>query len=253
MTLFTRSKWVFGHNVTQDNQNITIVEGLDTFVIAIDVGSYTFTEFASQIQFQMNEVLTETYTVTTNRDAQTLTIDSTGTFDLLIFSGNASSLFPLMGFTGADLTGVSSATSDSMSGENYTPQIPLQDFINFDNDQAASLSSVNTSASGRVQAVRFGINKFMTCNIRWVHDTDSVKTFLEADPNAESNLRNFLEYATLKRRLEFVPNVGDNSTFTPCILESTRSSRDGTGFQIREIQNLAGWYESGRLRFRELN
>jgi hypothetical protein len=78
---------------------------------------------------------------------------------------------------------------------------------------------------------------------------------IETDLSGVSNLRSFMEAITLKSTIEFIPDRDNPTLFTKCLLESTRSSRDGTGFQLKEQygMGLPGFYETDTLRFREVS
>ena len=164
-----------------------------------------------------------------------------------------------MGFEGSDLTGANSYTG-TQSGSSYTPQFFLDKFVNFDDKQKAANSTVNQSASGTLEVIKYGQLKFMECNIIPVTNIDTGSTIkgapIRSDVQGVEKLRDFLEYATTKAPLEFVPdetNPSDN--IRNCVLESTTEDRNGTGFFLRELYVSLGanWYESGKLVFRELN
>jgi len=249
MTVFTRSQFFFGHTVTIDNRTIDFSRSSVVYNGLINVGSYTLTDFAQAVARAMNAADDENnYIVSVNRTTRSLTISGTNNFELLAATGLTlnNTAFTLMGFS-TDLTGNNSYTGEA-SGSVFIPQLKLQDYTPFELDQVAADSVINESASGRVEAVSFGKNRFMTCNIRY--QTNKETSFTEG-LNGITQLREFMEYATTKADLEFMPNTSAPETFFKCILESTSRSSTGTGFRLVESDGIPGFYDSGRLVFRE--
>ena len=92
----------------------------------------------------------------------------------------------------------------------------------------------------------------MECNITYITDIIN-QAVIKNNPNGVSNLRQFMLYAIKKKPLEFIPDI-DSVEFTSCLLESTSTNKNGTGFQLFELysRGLANYYETKKLRFREL-
>ena len=249
MTLFTRSKFYYGHTVDINNRNIDFQEGAEVFVARLRPRGYTLTGFAQEIARAMNLISENNYVVTVDRENRQITIAGDSSFSLLADSGvNAgTSALPLAGFE-VDQSGASSYTGGS-SGEEFIPQLRLQDFINFDEDIDSVDAVVNESASGRTESVTFGRNRFMTCNIRY--QTDKAVGFMENNPNAVSQLKEFMNYIITKAEIEFMPNKDDPESFFPCILERTSRSNTGTGYRLIESDGTPGFFDTGRLTFRE--
>lgn len=248
----TFSGWIYGHDVTDLNQNIPFDDGSGEVNATVTINSYTFQDFATAIQSAMNSVGSQTYTVTIDRNTRFITISAAANFDLLITTGATvgADLFSLMGFTGANLTGANTYTSDSPSGFIFTPQLKLQRYVDFDDEQSAVAATVNESGDGTIDSVTFGLNKFMTCDVQFQHDSQNNKVkWIKFDANGVSSLRSFMEYATTKKPLEFIKDL-DNPTAIECVLESTSLSRSGTGFRLIENQRFRNYYSSGRLVFR---
>lgn len=257
--LNTRSSFYFGHLVDATNFTIDFSEnsGADVYSANLNLGTYSLTDFVTEVERAMNAEGGQEYTVTLTRSTRIITISAPSNFELLTSSGLTlgTSAFSLIGFSGADKTGFNSYDGNSPSGDEYRPQFYLQNYVDFDDIQEASSSSVSTSAQGVVQVASFGNNKFMECNITNITDLEKVKgNWIENDINAVQNFRNFMLYATKKGEMEFLPNRDDSSSFTKCILESTRMSRNGTGFTIYELygKGLPNFFESKKLKFREV-
>jgi len=261
--LNTRSSFYFGHLVDATNFTIDFSEnsGADVYQASLNLGTYSLTDFVTEVERALNAEGGQEYSVSLTRSSRTVTISGASNFELLTQSGLSlgTSAFSLIGFNtgGSDNTGSNSYTGENPSGEEYRPQFFLQNYIDFEDMQEASSSSVSTSAQGIVQVASFGNNKFMECNIENITDLFKSKGhWIENNPNAVSDFREFMLYATQKGEMEFLPDRDDTSSsgFTKCILESTRMSKDGTGFTIYELygRGLPNFFESKKLKFRKV-
>lgn len=252
MSLTTFSTFYYAFEFDEDTRYIDFNEGASDLQAEVVLGSYTPTEMALVIQEAMNAVGTLTYTVTFNRSSRSFTISSTANFDLLVSSGASSNkAYPAMGFTGADRTGASTYTGGH-AGSEYFPQFVLQDHISTDNLQSLVSPAVNKSASGRVEVVRFGTEKFLQCNIKYVTDLHIGGSSFKNNPNGVSDLRDFMQYITQKKPIEYMEDEGNRSVFQKLILESTTEERDGTGYLLKELydKGLPNIFETGIMRFR---
>jgi hypothetical protein len=157
-----------------------------------------------------------------------------------------------MGFT-SDRSGSNSYEGDEASGDQYNPQFILQRYVDFEDNVKTAQASVNESASGVVEVVSYGQNKFMECNITLATDIVPQGAIIE-NANGVSDLRNFMNYAITKAPMEFVRDVDDENNFNSILLESTREDNKGTAFRLKELyaRKLVGYFETGNLVFREL-
>lgn len=255
MSLKTFSAFIYGHDVTQNNQSIDFSEdGSNILLAQVKIGSYSLSDFVNAVSVALNEAGDNDYTVTVDRATRLITIASSGNLWLYPQSGPRSSisLFPLIGFN-LDKSGLSSYIADIASGNIYEPQYKLQKYVDFDDFVEANDSSVNVSASGIVEVVSFGETRFMECNITYITDITG-QGVIKNNPSGVSDLRQFMLYATKKKPLEFIADIDTPSQFVPCILEKTRTSSKGTGFQLFELysRGLANYYETGQLTFRKV-
>jgi hypothetical protein len=257
MALKTRSAFTYGHTFDDNNQFIDFSEdgGATELVATIEIGSYTLNQLTDKIAQALNEIGDNEYTVTLDRATRKYTISADNPFQLLVTSGTHSAInaFTLLGFT-ADKTGGSSYESDVASGSIYYPQAPLKDYTSFDDIEEAAQARVNESSDGStVEVVSFGTRNFMECNIKYATDILG-QVHIEENPNGVALLRTFMQYITKKRPIEFIPDRDNLAVFSECLLESTPRSRDGVGFQLRELyaEKLAFYFETGRLIFRRL-
>lgn len=253
MSLTTFSVFYYDFEFTDDFQYIDFDEGSGELTATVAVGSYTPTEMAEQIQDAMNAVGTLTYVVTFNRSDRTFTIESTaGNFDLLVTSGSsANKAYSKFGFTGADRTGDDEYTGVA-AGFEYIPQFILQDHIPTENFQSLIDPSINRSSTGKVEVIRFGVEKFLQCNIKFATDLAMDGRVIRNNPDGVNDLIALMQYLMTKKPAEYMPDKANRNTFQKLILESTGSERDGSGFKLKELydQGLPNFFETGNLVFR---
>lgn len=258
MSLSTHSKFYYGHLVTSDNYQLNFDEGSGELTAELRFGSYTATEFASEIKRAMDAAGDETYTVTFDRDTRLITISGTAPFDLLTQTGTqfGTSPWDLMGFdTSADHTGLSSYDGETESGEMYQTQFILQSYVGPEDLQRSVDSTIHESASGEVQVFSFGVVKFIEMNFRFVTNQDVGDSgWIRNDPAGVEKLQAFMQFLVKKARLEFMPDEDDTATFIKVMLESTPEDQNGVGYRLNELygQGLPNFFETGTLRFRVL-
>lgn len=258
MSLETFSVFYYGQEVTSFSFAFDFNEGAGELQATIPIGSYTLSEIATELQTQLNSVGTLTYQVTVNRVTRVITISADGNFSILRGTGTRAGqgVYPVIGFSGStDLSGSSSYVADGPSGSEYRPQFILQDHVSTDNQREFIDPSINEAASGEQEIIRFGTRRFLDCNIKFstnIFQPSGAPILNQA--NGVANLRAFMEYATEKLKIEYMPDVNTRGTFEKLILESTPESRDGTNFKLKEMysMNLAGYFETGVLRFRKV-
>lgn len=256
MALSTFSTFYYGHNVTGDNQNINFDEGSGELTATVAVGSYTLTDFVTAVQTALNSAGTYTYTVSVDRSTRIITISSSsGNFSLLASSGTqvATGAWTLLGFDSTDVSGSSSYDGDSASGDQYSPQFKIQDYISSEDWRQASSATVNKTASGRVEVIKFGDEQFIQANIKYINDyaqPDSL--IIKNTSTGVADVRTFMRYIINKRPFEFIPDIDTPATFEEVLLESAPGFKDGTGYKLRELydKGFPGYYETGPLVFR---
>lgn len=252
----TFSVFYYGFDVDGENNLIDFNEGGSELTAEVAVGSYTAEEFAVAVKTALDGAGALVYTVTFNRTTRLITIAASGTFSLLVSSGShaSNSAFGLLGFTGANRTGAATYTGNLVSGDMYEPQFKLQDYVSSEDLQQAVDATVNRTASGRVEVVKFGTEKFMECNIKFITDISQDGGVLKSNASGVTDARRFLRYLVTKGPIEFMPDIDDPTTFQMMILESTAENSTGVGYRLRELydKNLPGYFETGRLKFRVL-
>jgi hypothetical protein len=255
MALNTRSKFYYGWKVTSSTKYIDFNDGTDTLQAVLTLGSYTAQELADEIASQMNDIAGIVFTVSFNRSTRIFTISAPTNFSLLFSTGAqaGSSIASTIGFSG-DYS-ADDSYSGSASGSEYTPQFYLQSYKPTANNRSAVDGVVNKSSSGEVEVVKFGNQRFMSCEIPFItnirQDSGSI---IENDSDAVESYISFIEWATDKQKIEFMPDRDDASTFEAFILESTDQSQNGLDYELTELydKNLANYFRSGSLKFRLL-
>ena len=252
MAIFTESIFYMLNPVTQNNYKLNFDEGAGELTADFNVGSYTVTTILTEIERAMNAAGTQDYTAFIDRDTRKVTISAASNFDLLISSGSnvGLSVFSLIGFTGVDLTGSNSYEGDAI-GFTFAPPYLLQSYKDFANNKVGISPSVNESASGEVEIITFGSNRFMEMNIKFVSSTKSIGS-RKVNPNGLPEAYDFLDFCIEKFKLEFIKDKTDTSTFDTVLLESTRKDKNGVGYELKEDKDFLDVFETGVLKFRKI-
>ncbi len=257
MSLTTFSTFYYGHEITTDNNNLDFDEGFGELTAEIAVGTYSLTDFMTAVQDAFNSAGSNIYIVSLNRATRKVTVSADNPFDLLINSGSHSgtSGFELLGFTGSDLTGSGPYVGNGPSGSEYRPQFILQDHIPPENFKRSVQATVNESASGLVEIVRFGNVRFLQLNIMYITDLEMDGKVIRHNPSGVDNANAFMDYITGVAPIEFMPDVSDRATFNTIQLESTPQSKDGIDYTLKELydKGLPNIFETGKLVFRVID
>ena len=257
----TKSSFIYGFVVDAESTLLNFDEGSIELTAELNPGSYTLTTLGSEISRAFNAAGGLDYTVTVDRSTRKYTITSTGTLNLLCNSGSNIGLdgWGIIGFdTATDKTGSSSYEGENSTGSIFTPQYLLQDYVPLDNWQGFSASNVNESASGNTEDYSLGRRRFAEMNITNQNNGlagAEAGSYFEYDALGADNLRSFMEFAITKGPMEFLEDRDDLNTFFTILLESLKGSKDGTQFKLMEMFNKkrAGWFETGKLKFREIS
>ena len=101
-----------------------------------------------------------------------------------------------------------------------------------------------------------GVEKFIyeaiICGI--TERSRTKEAFIDNNQSALSEIRSFLDFCITKQNIEFMPDSSNRSSFEILLLESTRKSKQGTSYELKELlgQGLDEYYESGSLKFRRV-
>jgi hypothetical protein len=251
----TWSKFYYGFTIDETNRYVDFDEGGAELTAELPIGSYALSEMATLIKDAMDAAGALTYTVTLARSTRVFTIAAGSNFTLRVASGSHSgqTAFTLLGFTGANRTGDDSYAGNAGAGYSYAPQYLLQSYVDPEHYQEAVSASVNESANGDVEVVKFGTRQFIQMNLCYITDrTMPTGGPITNNASGVANAVSFLEYIVTKAPFEFIPDVDDADTYHKVILESTQASKDGVGFILNELydRNMPGFYETGILKLR---
>lgn len=255
MIINTFSAFYYGHLITTENQVIPFDEGNGEINAVVPVGSYTLQGFADAISVALNDFGSLGYTVLVDRNKRFLNIQATGNFSLLFGSSTqvAISCRDLMGFPALDTPASTNQASTLPSGYAYLPQFKLQNFYDFDLIRRSASATVRTTASGSVEVIKYADNNFMRCDITYITDILG-QSVIRNNPTGVMDAIHFMNYITNKYKIEFVYDFQNPEVFESCLLESSGSDRDGTGFELEPLygRGLAGYYELKDLLFRRI-
>jgi len=257
MSIETNSIFYYlDEDIDTTNQYINFDEGGGELSATLTGGSYTHTTLATVVKTALDAAGGQVYTVAFDRDTRKYTISATSNFSLLINTGSqiGSSPFTLLGFTGADLSGTNTYTSNTEAGSAYEPQFILQSFVDDDDNQDKIDATVNEASDGSVEVIAFGTRYIYQMNIKYATDRDvTASGWIKNNSSGVSDLRSFMQRIINKVPFEFIPDIATRATFDKVILESTPESRQGTGFRLKELSlngGPTGFFESGVIRLR---
>lgn len=253
------SGFIYGHTVDSTNNYIDWDNGGSEISVRMQTGEYSLTDFCTEFARAMNSANQGTFICTVDRSTGIVTATkSTGTFRFKALTGShvGASVFSLAGYAAVDGVLATSQTGSVRSGSLWLPQFKAQDYVPFDNQQSAIDGTIKKSASGRVEAVKFGTQKIMDVNFKFITNIhQSGNDLILSDSQGLENARAFMEYAITKADMEFIPDVSNYNVFNKVILESTPESQDGFNFKLKEqyANGMRDYYETGILKFRLIN
>lgn len=255
MSLTTRSKFYYGFETDSDALYLDFDEGGGELTAEYRVGSYSLTEFADETERALNDAGALTYTVTVDRATRVVTIAATGVFALRVASGThgGATVFGLLGFTGANRTGSASYAGNTGAGFSYSTQFVPQSYVGPNDFQASAYGSVNKSASGKIEVVSFGIERFARMDLKFCTDLPQITNGpIRNNPTGLADLQALMQFLVTKAPVEFIPDESDPTTFLTLSLESTPDDSKGLKYQLRELydKGLPGYFDTGLLLFR---
>jgi len=253
--IYTKSAFFYNHVVTSTNNIFIINKGASDIEVAVETGTFSFTQFAIKVVNALNSTGDNAYTISINRTTRKITITSDANFDMLYSSRPTNSLFNLLGFT-ADQTGSDSYEGDSTSGDVYYPQFKLQSYKPFRDNKSFLQGKVNESASGIPEIVSFGELRVMDMNLTFI--TNEAQRFdspIEENLSGVEDARSFMEFCINKSYLEFMEDRENPNTYYTVMLDKTSDSSDGIGYTLKNLasRKLPKYYETGKITFRNID
>lgn len=253
------SKFYYGIKTTAQEYLLDFMEGAGPERTAeLVVKNYSPDQLRAELERALNEAGALTYIVTLNRTTRILTITASGTFTLLGATGSSvgNGVWGVIGFPNADVTGTTLSGSSGI-GFVYSPQFILQSYIPKENNKRALSAVVSKSASGRNVSVQsFGEERFIKFNIQYITDIPQPDgQRIRDNSNAVQESLDFMGTVIDKGPFEFMPDESNLDDFTKVILESTRTSPDGTSFELTEFfdRGLPNYFETGPIVLRVID
>lgn len=202
-----------GYVISASNNKLDFSEspGFAPLVATLSSGTYSADDLCAEIKLQMEAVGVRTYTVTFSPATKRFTIAAdSGTFRLLVLTGAnvLTSVFPLIGFLGADKTGFITYDSD-----------PINRFTNITRAQLGTLATthdINASVESFYTIEGNAIDmalKLMLSGMNGDYVTGLLPTnFVRISPTETVANSIFFDQINLKQR--YNPVVGDFITTT---------------------------------------
>lgn len=256
MALNKYSAVYYGHTIDKNNRYLNFIEpNADNVELSavLDIGGFTLTTYANRLAKALNTAGTQEYTVDIDRATGQLTINSSDIFTLLVATGSqlTVSAWELSGFTGGlDLSGSDTYTGESRSGSVYITQTPLHNFSDFPNNKEKAEAEVRTTPAGITEVISYSVQQRLKCDLPLI--TNYIpQRYIRATATGVSEARDFMDYAITKAPLEFIYDFEDADNFVSCILDKTRESREGVGYELveRVKDELPGYYQLTGLVF----
>jgi hypothetical protein len=252
--LNTHSKFYYGWQITTSNRYLDFNDGSDK-VATLQVGTYSSAELATEIKKKMDAVSSLDFTVLFDRVTREFTILSTSNFSLLFSTGvnSGQSCAAVIGFNYADFSSATTYTSDFSSGYEYKTQFYIQSYKDTSTNRKAIDGVVNKSASGQVEVIKFGNERFMEAEFLFITNIiQPTNQIMRSSPTGVEDFINFIEWCTEKAPVEFMKNEGDVFSFQKFILESTPTDSKGLDYDLIETYGigLPFYYKIGPLKFK---
>ena len=253
--LENHSKFYYGWLIDNTNKYIDFNDGAGIKTAILKVGYYSSGDLIIEIKKKMDALSTLDFSIIFNRTTRRFAISSTSNFSLLFATGPyfALSTAALLGYSASNKTGASSYLAESVSGFEYSTQFYIQSYKDTSTNRKAIDGTINKSASGAIEVIKFGNERFMEGEFLFITNIvqESISIIRTSTQGREDFIQ-FIEWCTEKAPVEFIKNENDPSTFQTLVLESTPSDSKGLDYDLIEMydRGLAQYYRSGVLKFR---
>jgi hypothetical protein len=253
--LENHSKFYYGWQITNSNKNIDFNDGSGVKTATLKVGYYSSTELIVEIKKKMDALSSLDFTISFNRTTRKFTISSTSNFSLLFSTGlnSAQSTASLLGYSATDKTGASTYLAENVSGFEYKTQFYIQSYKDTSTNRKAIDGTVNKSASGVIEVIKFGNERFMEGEFLFITNIiQESQSIIRTNIQGREDFIQFIEWCTEKAPVEFMRIENDPSTYQQLVLESTPTDSKGLDYDLIEMydRGLAQYYRSGVLKFR---
>lgn len=253
--LSTYSKFYFGWQITTSNRYIDFNDGSGVKTVTLKTGYYSSQGLALEIKKKMDAVSSLDFTVSFDRITRRFVISSTAIFDLLFATGvsNGQSAAAVIGYTPTDKLSATTYTTENVSGLEYKTQFYIQSYKDPSTNRKAIDGAVNKSASGAVETIKFGNERFMEAEFIFVTSvTQPNDNIIRSSSTGLEDFITFIEWCTEKAPVEFMKDESIVSSFQEFILESTPSDSKGLDYDLIEMYGvgLPYYFKIGPLKFK---
>ena len=251
MALQGKSLFLYGFDVTANNRYIDfkISGGGSQLTATLNQGSYSLSQLLTEIVRAMQAADTaNTYTATVDRTtssgtANRVTIATTGSFLLLLFSTGThatSSLASLIGFAATDRTGATTYTGTATAGTILITSATGYNAVKVPQKKKV-FGTVNVSASGLKESLVFQLQRFF-----------EVEFMYEPESRIETDWLPFWEWAIQQKPYDFTPDYENSpSSFYSVTLDGTPQDSQGLAFEMSEmLPNFPFFYRTGKMKMR---
>lgn len=163
------------------------------------------------------------------------------------------SIKSLIGFDSLDLSGANSYESDFASGSEYKTQFYLQSYKSTQHNRKAIDGVINKSASGLIEVIKFGNERFMDCEMLFITNIiQSPESIIRTNVTGVEDYISLIEWMTEKAPIEVMIDESKPDEYQTFILESTEQDSKGLDYELIELydRSLPLYYRSGKLKFR---
>lgn len=253
--LENHSKFYYGWQVTNSNKYVDFNDGAGVKTATLKVGYYSSTDLMIEIKKKMDALSSLDFTISFNRTTRKFAISSTSNFSLLFSTGpnSAQSTSELLGYAASNKTGANSYLAENVSGFEYSTQFYIQSYKDTSTNRKAIDGTVNKSASGAIEVIKFGNERFMEGEFLFITNiTQESISIIRTNNQGREDFIQFIEWCTEKAPVEFIKNENSPDSFQQLVLESTPSDSKGLDYDLIEMydRGLAQYYRSGVLKFR---
>lgn len=255
MALENHSKIYFNFKITETNKYIDVVFSAVTYAVELSTGSFSPTDLATHIASKLNETVASGFIVSFNRSTRKITISHGSNFSLLFSTGTFATLSvrDLIGFNSTDYTGSNSYESAIAAGSEYNTQFYFQSYKSTSQNRKAIDGVVNKSASGAIEVIKFGNERFMECEMLFITNIiQTPESIIRTNVTGVEDYISLIEWMTEKSPFEVMIDESKPSEYQTFILESTEQDSKGLDYELIELydRSLPLYYRSGKLKFR---
>ena len=256
MAINTQSEFRYGIEITTTANKLDVSDENGTHIWCLPTGATCPSEITTALESARDtNGDTPDYVFTYIPASRSISISRSGggTFSILNATGDntATSAALTLGLEQIDYASVSSVAGSGI-GRTFKPQFFLQSYVDCDNNKELRQATKTESSNGECcEVVHCGIDQFFEFEIKAQNNFNQSHRGFGSGLGIDE-VRDLLDWAICAKSVEFLPDCSDVDNVYKVKLDSTRESRDGTGFRLTEmIRTLGcGYFRTGLLRWR---